>query len=117
MGPTGEVTAAASHLDIYGSAGDRAIASRYDDGIQNFLVTVAVSDFLEVVQGKYAALRDTARTHHGRFKPKVLEELREHLLTLSLDLQSMHRDQLWYWKQRPHFEEEAEFTIDYAAYP
>lgn len=113
-GQRGEVTAAASHLDIYGSAGDRAIASRYDDGIQNFLVTVAVSDFLEVVQGKYAALRDTARTHHGRFKPKVLEELREHLLTLSLDLQSMHRDQLWYWKQRPHFEEEAEFTIDYA---
>lgn len=113
-GQRGEVAAAASHLEMYGSSDDHAIASRYSDGIQNFLVTLAVSDYLEVAQGKYASLRDTARTHHGRFRPKVLEELRQQLLTLSLDLASVYRDLQQYWTRRPRFEEEAEFVIDYA---
>jgi hypothetical protein len=112
-GQRGEVTAAATHLEMYGSPDDYAIASRYSDGIQNFLVTVAVSDFLEVVQTRYASLRDTARGAHRRFKPESLEALREQLLTLSLDLGSVHRDLEQYWSRRPHFDEEARFATDY----
>lgn len=112
-GQRGEVTAAATHLEMYGSSDDHAIASRYADGIQNFLITVAVSDFLEVVQSKYALLRDTARTAHGRFKPESLDALREQLLTMSLDLGSVHRDLEQYRSRRAHFDEEARFVTDY----
>lgn len=103
---------AADHVEMYGGRTDRAIAGRYSDEIQNFLITVAVSDFVEIVEKRFASLRDTARRTHGEFRTDALETLRRHLLTLSLDLTSVRGD-LETWRRRAQLEGEAEFTIEY----
>lgn len=113
-GQRNAVVAASTHLDAYGSDQDHAIASRYSDAIENFLVTVAISHFLEAAEARYSALRDNARTHHGRFKPDALKKLRQHLLTQSLDLVSVREDLEQYWRQRPEHEDEAKFALDFA---
>ena len=93
---------------------DRAIAHRYGDAIESFLVTLSVSDMLETVEARYALIRDRARSQHGQFKAKVINDLREQLLTLSIDVATVQRDLERYWKSRPRFEDEAEFTIEYS---
>lgn len=111
-GQRAAVLDAADHVDMYGGRTDRAIAARYNDEIQNFLLTVAVSDFIEIVDKRFASLRDTARRTHGEFRTDSLETLRRHLLTLSLDLASVRGD-LESWRCRAQWEGEAEFTIEY----
>ncbi|MDG4796652.1 hypothetical protein [Micromonospora sp. WMMD1082] len=108
------VVDSATHLTGYGDDPNRAIAHRYGDAIESFLVTLAVSDLLETVEASYALIRDRARAQHGRFKAKVINDLREQLLTLSIDVATVKRDLERSWKSRPRFEEEAEFTIDYS---
>ncbi|MFI7594003.1 hypothetical protein [Micromonospora sp. NPDC049359] len=104
----------ATYMTGYGDDPNRAIAHRYGDAIESFLVTLAVSDLLETVEARYALLRDRARAQHGRFKAKVINDLREQLLTLSIDVATLQRDLERSWKSRPRFEEEAEFTIEYS---
>lgn len=111
-GQRAAVLDAADHVEMYGGRTDRAIAARYNDEIQNFLITIAVSDFIEIVEKRFASLRDTARRTHGEFRTDALETLRRHLLTLSLDLASVRGD-LETWRQRAQREGEAEFTIEY----
>ncbi|WP_129665775.1 hypothetical protein [Phytoactinopolyspora endophytica] len=104
----------ATHMTGYGDDPNRAIAHRYGNAIESFLVTLAVSDLLETVEARYALIRDRARAQHGLFKAKVVNDLREQLLTLSIDVATIQRDLERSWKSRPRFEEEAEFTIEYA---
>jgi hypothetical protein len=44
------------------------------------------------MERQYAALRDTARPRHGRFRLRDLRRLRSSLLTSSLDLANLARD-------------------------
>lgn len=104
----------ATHLTGYGDNPNRAIAHRYSDAIEGFLVTLAVSDLLETVEARYALIRDRARAQHGHFKPKVIKDLREQMLTLSIDLGTVQRDLESFWRSRPQFEYEAEFAIEYS---
>ena len=104
----------ATYMTGYGDDPNRAIAHRYADAIESFLVTLAVSDLLETVEARYALIRDRARAQHGRFKAKVINDLREQLLTLSIDVATVQRDLERSWKSRPRFEDEAEFTIEYS---
>ncbi len=102
------------HLAGYGSDTNRAIAHAAHDRMGNFIVLLAVSDFLAVMEAKFAVLRDSARTGHGTFKAKGLQRLRENFLTLSLDLTSVSRDVDMFWRREWRTEGDARFTVDYA---
>jgi hypothetical protein len=104
--------AAATHMDGFGSDPVDALASRYSDGLQGLLLTMAVSGFLEVTEQRYARLRDRARVRHGEFSASALQELRQHLLTLSLDLANVRLDLEQYRRHGARYWEAAEFTID-----
>lgn len=105
------VTAFGDQLRYAGSEPNRAIAGRMSDGIGGFAVTLAISDMLETFEARHATIRDKARTRHGRFKAKVIEDLRSHLLTLSMDIATVQRDLETFWKFRPRFPSEAEFAM------
>ncbi|MAM53248.1 MAG: hypothetical protein CMH35_00065 [Microbacterium sp.] len=105
------IDAAGDRLDMYGADKDEALAHRYSDAIQSFLVPLGISHFLEAAEAQYAEVRDRARVRHGHFNTRAIESLRETLLTLSLDLSSAYRDIQIDWKQRPKFYGEAEFTL------
>ncbi len=111
-GQRNAAVAVATHMDLFGSDPDDALAGRYSDGLQGFLLTMAVSDFLEVTEQRYAGLRDRARVRHGKFSSSALQELRQHLLTMSLNLASVRRDLERYRRHGVQFWEEAEFTVD-----
>jgi hypothetical protein len=104
----------AKNMNGYGDDPNRAIAHRYGRAIESFLVPLALSDMLETVEARYALIRDRARSQHGRFKAKVINDLREQLLTLSIDVATLQRDLDRSWKSRPQFQDEAEFTIEYS---
>ncbi|WFE21924.1 hypothetical protein O7621_00575 [Solwaraspora sp. WMMD937] len=108
------VTDIATHLAGYGNDPNRAIAHRYRDEVESFLISLAVSDWLEMVEARYALIRDRARAQHGRFSAKVTDGLREQLLTLSIDVATLRRDLERSWKLRPRFEGEVEFSIEYS---
>lgn len=102
------------YLDGYGSDKNRAIAHVAHNRMGNFMVLLAVSDFLAVTEAKFAVLRDSARTGHGTFKARGLQRLRENFLTLSLDLTSVSRDVDTFWRRKWRDEGDARFTLDYA---
>ncbi len=104
----------ATDMSGYGDDAKQAIAHRYSQAIESFVVTLSVSDLLETVEARYAIIRDRARAQHGHFKSKVINDLREQLLTLSIDVASMQRDLEGVWRSRPRFEDEAEFVIEYS---
>ena len=102
------------NLHFYGQDRNGAIAHAANRRMGNFLVMNAVSEFLVVVERRYAVLRDNARTRHGQFKTRDLRELRANLLTLSLDLASVARDVDAFWKRKWRDEGDAQFTLNYA---
>jgi len=63
-----------------------------DDIIQVFFIRLAMSDFLRLKEQQNSSLRDTARSRHGRFNRKDLQELRDNFLSGSLDTSSIVRD-------------------------
>jgi hypothetical protein len=75
---------------------------------------LAVSEFLNVMERKYAVLRDKAQTQHGRFKAAHLGELRSSFLTMSLDLASVARDVDAFWRRKWRDEGDARFNVDRA---
>ncbi|MFG1784486.1 hypothetical protein ACGFIU_18765 [Rhodococcus oryzae] len=113
-GNLGIVASSINHLGMRNSASDRAVAHAVDDRMRNFLVALAVSDFLTLMEAKYAELRDSAHTRHGTFKAKGLKRLRASFLTLSLDLTSVARDVDSFWSREWRYAGEARFTRDYA---
>lgn len=103
-----------SDWEPFGSDPDRAAANMYSEAIESFLVNLAITDMLRTFEGKHAQIRDRARSQHGRFNAGVISELRGHLLSLSMDISSVQRDLETFWKYRPKFEHEAEFTLESA---
>ncbi|MGC4833992.1 hypothetical protein ACLQ3D_05810 [Micromonospora vinacea] len=81
-------------LSFYGGKYDRvaAIGSFVDRRINNFLVNLAMLDFLQLKRAQHAVLRDQARARHGKFKRRDLQNLRDSFLTTSLDTNSVARD-------------------------
>ena len=108
------VAAEFSDLDRYGSSGDRALVHDANERIRQFLLTLSISDFLSVMDKRYAELRDSARVRHGEFKAKGLQRLRSSFLSLSLDLTSVARDVDIFRKRKSLDDVEAQFTLDYA---
>jgi hypothetical protein len=103
-------------IEVWGSTPDDAFANRYSLPVQGFLLTTAVGDFLEIAERKHASLRDNARARHGRFEADSLDDLRDHLLTLSLDVSSVQRDLAPHWKAPRALPDEAVFMQDQAPY-
>lgn len=110
------IAAANKDLDIYGSDENRAVAHAAHERMRNFLVVLAVSEFLAITEAQYATLRDGARTRHGTFKARGLERLRASFLTLSLDLTSVARDVEAFWSRKWRDEGDARFEVDYAGW-
>jgi hypothetical protein len=108
------IAGATEHLDMYGTDKNLAIALNANKRMANFLVMLAVSDFLAIMEAKYAVLRDSARAGHGSFKASGLRHLRESFLTLSLDLTSVERDVDTFWRRKWRDEGDAQFTLDLA---
>ncbi|CAL8979990.1 hypothetical protein CELL_03380 [Cellulomonas sp. T2.31MG-18] len=79
-------------FQYYGGSTDQAVAHHVDGHILGFLVTLAIGGFLSVIEAKYSELRDRARNQHAAFKPGGIRQLRDSMLTLSLDLTSVKRD-------------------------
>jgi hypothetical protein len=97
---------------MYGdSDAGRALAHRYGDGVERFLVELGVSDMMRDFESTYADMRDNAHVQHGRFKVQVIRRLRRQFLTTSLDLRSLQRDLADYWATTPRFERVPEFEI------
>jgi hypothetical protein len=103
-------------LGGYGSDLNRAIASRLVDNMYNLLVMLAVSSFLSISEEQYAGVRDRAGRDHGKFKPRALKSLRSAILTLSINLSSVHRDVSAFWKRKWRWEGDAEFTYNEAPF-
>lgn len=93
----------------FGTDTGRAIAYHVQN-MYPLLIMLAVSEFIDVNATHYVRSRDRASTRHGKFKPSRLQELRETLLTLSLDITTVQRDIKGFWtenaNQLPLFEYE-----------
>lgn len=68
------------------------LASNKDWAVQDFLLRIGVRQYIKQLRATFSAARDTARTKHGRFSPRQLEQLRHEWLTTSLDLPAVARD-------------------------
>jgi len=97
-------------LKFYGNDENRAIAARLVDNMYNLFVMLAVSQFLTVTERRYAAIRDRASMRHGKFKPKALDEMRNDLLTHSLNLASVRRDVAAFWERPWRWDGDAAFS-------
>lgn len=95
-----QAVAALNEMAGYGdrpySAG--TLASMFDDDIRTFLLYTAVGQYTDQLHAMYADARDTARTRHGHFKIRQLQQLRDELLTISLDLPAVSRDCSVLWE-------------------
>lgn len=69
-----------------------ALAKSRDWAVQDFLLRIGVRQYVKQLRATFSAARDTARTKHGQFSPRQLEQLRHELLTTSLDLPAVARD-------------------------
>lgn len=68
------------------------LAGTKDWAVQDFLLRIGVRQYVKQLRATFSAARDTARTKHGQFSPRQLEQLRHELLTTSLDLPAVARD-------------------------
>lgn len=96
-------------LKSWGENDNRAIANRLVQNMYNLFVMLAVSHFLAVTERRFAAIRDRATKRHGKFKPKALDEMRNDLLTHSLNLASVRRDVAAFWGRPWRWGGDAEF--------
>lgn len=106
--------AAGSHLEMYGTDIHRALAGRYSEPASDLLMSYAVSEFLAVAAARYARLRDSAKAHHDQFSAKAMKDLREHLLSLSLDVSTVRRDLEEVWSQKRLVARQTALTLDLA---
>lgn len=96
-------------LKSWGDNDNRAIANRLVENMYNLFVMLAVSHFLTVTERRFAEIRDRATKRHGKFKPKALDEMRNDLLTHSLNLASVRRDVAEFWERPWRWDGDAEF--------
>ncbi|OZE79184.1 hypothetical protein CH304_19600 [Rhodococcus sp. 15-649-1-2] len=80
------------HVREEGGRHESHIAQIVDTHARNVLVQIANTHFLEVLQERFASVRDTARTQNRHASARSLRALREELVTLSLDTSSANSD-------------------------
>ncbi|WP_018351929.1 hypothetical protein [Longispora albida] len=114
-GNTASVVTQAGSLSAYGQDSAQAIASLAGKRTRNFFVQLAITELLELMERRYAAIRDQARVRHGKFKGKDIRRLREDLLTLSIDLSSIARDVQAFNARTWRDEGDCQFTLDESA--
>jgi hypothetical protein len=102
------------YVRVYSVDKNRAIAHAADDRMRNFLVMLAVSEFLGVMEARYAELRDSARAQHRSFTAKGVRLLRKSFLTLSLDLTSVFRDVDSFWQRTWRDRGDTQFVLNHA---
>lgn len=76
---------------------DTAVA-HHVESMYTMLTMLAITDFLDVNEQRYAEIRDRAAARHGRFEPSALRDLRRSFLTLSLDLSTVGREAAAFWE-------------------
>ncbi|WP_440950851.1 hypothetical protein [Methanosphaerula subterraneus] len=81
-----------------------------DQIIRIFFIRLAMSDFLRLKERQNSSLRDTARSRHGQFNRKELEELRDNFLSGSLDTSSIARDVRAFTSRSRHARSEVRFV-------
>jgi hypothetical protein len=114
FGRRDSVANSVQHLGMYGQGKNQALAHFVHRRIRNFLLLLAISEFIGVTQKGLSALRDEARTRHGRFGRRDLKQLRLNLLTVSLDLASVARDVSTFHHRRWRDEGDAQVSLDYS---
>lgn len=72
----------------------------FGDAVQAFILHIAVMSYLEELRAHYSRSRDSARTRHGRFSARRLHNLRDEVLTTSMDLPAVARDTETLWGER-----------------
>ncbi|MGH9445669.1 MAG: hypothetical protein ACRD3O_08085 [Terriglobia bacterium] len=92
----------------------RGIAEIVNNQMRRLMVLIAISQLLTIMNKKLSAMRDNARSRHGRFSAKDLNQLRETFLTFSMDLTSVRRDLDAFNFQARMGEGQAEFEGNYA---
>lgn len=102
------------HLSAYGSDQSRALGRMVYDSARRVFVTLAVAEFQQVLQRKYADIRDTARSRHGRFRVRDLRKFRSDLLSLSLDVNALSRDREVVSESPWRADGDARFLVGYA---
>lgn len=80
----------------FGGDTKRAIAYEVER-LYDLFVMMAIREFLEDNLSLYASSRDRARVMHKKFKPSRLNQLRKTILTLSMNLTTVHRDIKQFW--------------------
>ncbi|WP_395405557.1 hypothetical protein ACHMXB_21315 (plasmid) [Arthrobacter sp. UC242_113] len=96
----------------YGTDPIFALANYVDGRMGDFVVRLGLSDLLELLRAESAMMRDSARSHHGKFGRRDLKRLRQRFLTASLDFSSIERD-LKQYNNRRWRDREAWFVLDY----
>jgi hypothetical protein len=84
-------------------------AARFDDEVRAFALYVAITKYAEDFGAIYSHARDRASTHHGRFRPARLDELRRELMVNGLDLRAVARDSALMW--RPAWQRWSEVSV------
>jgi hypothetical protein len=101
-----------ANLRGYDTGISSALAHYVDRRMEDLIVRLGLSDFLELLKSDSAIVRDSTRAHHRRFGRSDLKRLRQRFLTASLDFSSIERDVKQYnnrrWRDR-----EPSFTLDY----
>jgi hypothetical protein len=78
--------------DRFGGDGVSEIRHGLNDNAREFIVSMAMLDYVDLKHQEAAALRDKAKTRHGRFGKRELGRLRDSFLSNSLDISSLSRD-------------------------
>ncbi|OCB52977.1 hypothetical protein A5722_25515 [Mycobacterium vulneris] len=111
--------ALAEVFDAYGlKPRDSSVVYWVEKAGESYFLRLAISELLSLSQARYAAMRDSARKHHARYRVKHLKQLRSNLLSQSLDLSSIDRDIRRYnergWRvDRAKFRmEDADWVVD-----
>lgn len=86
--------AARPHLSMYNGDSDtpEALGHGADREARDVLLALSITELVEIMQGRYTTVRDTARKQHDSFSSCDLQSLRRQLLTLSIDLASLEDD-------------------------
>lgn len=75
-----------------------------DDWVGKLISMIAMVEYCEAMAGIYGQRRDEAVKTHGRFRSRELEELREVLLSESIDIATMNEDSEAPWDERARIE-------------
>lgn len=100
-------------FESYGSkASDAAAVHWVERAFESYFIRLSITELLTLFQIEYAAIRDSARRDHARYRMKHLKKLRRNLVTFSLNLSSIDRDVRAYNDRIPWRLDHAHFYLD-----